>query len=336
MLSEDSNAEDRKKDHIDLAFESQTLKIENDSRFFYEPILGAHSKNSDQLHLNFLGKKMKAPIWISSMTGGAAKAGLINRNLAKACNEFGLGMGLGSCRSLLYSDEHFHDFNLRKDIGDQPFFANLGIAQIENLLAENKTILIDELLKKLEADGLIVHINPLQEWMQPEGDKYYQPPLETLKQLCDKVATKIIVKEVGQGMGYRSLEALLSLPIQAIDFAAYGGTNFTKLELFRKGNKNIETDFPFVKVGHTADEMVGMINELFTKTSAKKEIIISGGIQNFLDGYYLISKCKFPSIYGQASSFLKHAMGDYDVLQKFVGENIAALALAKNLLTVKS
>lgn len=336
MLSEDNNAENRKKDHIDLAFESQTLKMENDTRFYYEPILGAHSKNTDHLHLNFLDKKMKAPIWISSMTGGAEKAGHINKNLAKACNEFGLGMGLGSCRSLLFSDEHFHDFNLRKDIGDQPFFANLGIAQVEGLLAENKTVLIVEMLKKLEVDGLIVHINPLQEWMQPEGDKYYQSPLATLKQLCDKVSTKIIVKEVGQGMGYRSLEALLSLPIRAIDFAAYGGTNFTKLELHRKGNKTIETDLPFIKVGHTADEMVGMINELSTKTNAQKEIIISGGVQNFLDGYYLISKCKYPSVYGQASSFLKHAIGDYALLQAFVSENIAALSLAKNLLTVKS
>ncbi len=336
MSSEDNNAEKRKKDHIDLAFESQTLKKENDVRFFYEPILGAHPKNSEQLHLNFLNKKMMAPLWISSMTGGAEKAGHINKNLAKACNEFGLGMGLGSCRSLLYSDEHFHDFNLRKEIGDQPFFANLGIAQVENLIVENKTVLIDEMLKKLDADGLIVHINPLQEWMQPEGDKYYQSPIITLKQLCDKISTKIIVKEVGQGMGYRSLEALLALPIQAIDFAAYGGTNFTKLELYRKSNKTIETDLPFTTVGHTADEMVDIINELSIKSGVKKEIIISGGIQNFLDGYYLISKCKLPAVYGQASSFLKHAMGDYEMLQKYVSENVAALSLAKNLLTLKS
>ena len=335
MSSEDTNAENRKKDHIDLALKSQTLKQEMDNRFYYEPILAAHPKNSDNLNLEFLGKQMKAPIWISSMTGGAEKAGVINKNLAKACNEFGLGMGLGSCRSLLYSDEHFNDFNLRKQIGDQPFYANLGIAQIEKLLTENKTSLITELINKLEVDGLIIHINPLQEWMQPEGDKYYQSPIETITRLIEKIKSKIIVKEVGQGMGYKSLETLFDLAIEAIDFAAYGGTNFTKLELHRKGNNSLDSDLPLTLIGHTALEMVNMVNEISQQKNIIKQIIISGGVSNFLDGFYLISKCKLPSVYGQASAFLKHAAGDYESLQKYVSENINALSLAKNLLTIK-
>jgi isopentenyl-diphosphate delta-isomerase len=335
-MSEDTNAENRKRDHIDMAFSSQTPFNELDQRFYYEPILQGHPKNGDNLHLTFLGKKMKAPIWISSMTGGSEKAGTINKNLAKVCAEFGLGMGLGSCRSLLYSDTYLADFKLRKEIGEQPFFANLGIAQIEKLIDDNKTNLISDLILKLEADGLIIHINPLQEWMQPEGDIYHNSPLETIKKLIDKIDTTYIVKEVGQGMGFKSLEALLHLPIAAIDFAAFGGTNFTKLEMQRKNNNTMDVDLPLTKVGHTAYEMVDMINQLSSLTNIKKEIIISGGIQNFLDGYYLISKCKLPSVYGQASAFLRYATGDYEILHQYVSDTIKSLSLAKNILTLKA
>lgn len=336
MSSEESNTENRKKDHIELAIRSQTLSIENDSRFYYEPFLSAHPQNTDNLKLEFLQKKLQAPIWISSMTGGAEKAGTINRNLAKACNEFGLAMGLGSCRSLLHSFDHLSDFQLRNVIGDQPFYANLGIAQIEKLIADKQTSKINELIDVLEVDGLIIHINPLQEWMQPEGDKYYIPPVETIKKLLEKIQTKLIVKEVGQGFGYKSLEAIFNLPVAAIELSAFGGTNFTKLEMLRKKDPSFELDAPLFKVGHTAAEMVDMINELTLKHNFQKPVILSGGIQNYLDGYYLISKCKQKCVYGQASSFLKYAAGEYEILQQYIFNTIQNLSLAKNLLTVKA
>ncbi len=98
--------ESRKKDHIELAFKSQTPPAVLDSRFHYEPMLKAHPK-AGIAPVAILGKQQKVPIWVSSMTGGTRQAGTINRNLAMACNEFGMGMGLGSCRIILEDEYPF-------------------------------------------------------------------------------------------------------------------------------------------------------------------------------------------------------------------------------------
>jgi len=110
---EDPTAEDRKKDHIELAFQSQVAVHSLDQRFYYEPLLAAHPTATTLAPFSFLNKTMQVPLWVSSMTGGTAMANTINHHLARACGEFGMGMGLGSCRSLLYSDEYLADFNVR-------------------------------------------------------------------------------------------------------------------------------------------------------------------------------------------------------------------------------
>ena len=332
----DPSAVERKKDHIELAFRSQEGNSGTDSRFYYEPMLAAHP--TDLPVKNFLGKTMRAPLWISSMTGGTALAGIINRNLAQACSEFGLGMGLGSCRSLLYSDEYFEDFNLRPIIGAElPFYANLGIAQVEQLIQKGELQRAVDLVGKLGADGLIVHVNPFQEWLQPEGDKLTQSPLETIQQLLDKVQLKIIVKEVGQGMGPASLKALLQLPLAAIDFAAHGGTNFSRLELLRSSPQRQQLYENLAQQGHSAVEMTQMANKLFTELGDKalvKEVIISGGIKNFLDGYYLLETIKCNAIYGQGSAMLEHAKENYKDLQSYITSQIEGLKIAKAYLKV--
>jgi isopentenyl-diphosphate Delta-isomerase len=334
---EDPTSESRKKDHIDLAFKSRTDLFALDKRFYYEPILAGHAIDNTAIATTFLGKKMLAPLWVSSMTGGTKIAAIINKNLARACKEFGLGMGLGSCRSLLHSDEFFEDFNLRKYIGDQPLYANLGIAQVEQLIHTNKLHLIAQMVDKLQADGLIIHVNPLQEWLQPEGDRYFTSPLEIIEKTLASLKIKIIVKEVGHGMGPKSLEALISLPIEAVEFAAFGGTNFSKIELYRDTQEKNDWFDSVAHVGHSADEMVDFVNAIATGNTEVncKNIIISGGIKNFLDGYHLIKKCKLNSVYGQASEFLKYAMADYGELQNFVKNQIEGLALANQLLTIK-
>lgn len=338
-FTDDPNAANRKKDHINLAFQSQIAQGTLDERFYYEPLLAAHPKKGSLKEFSFLGKTMKTPLWVSSMTGGTLMANTINHNLAKVCGEFGMGMGLGSCRQLLRSDEYLKDFAVRKQLGDSlPLYANLGIAQLEQLLDNDETYLIDNLLDKLSADGLIIHINPLQEWLQPEGDRFLYPPIETIMRLLDIVQYPIIIKEVGQGFGYHSLKTLLQLPIAALDFAANGGTNFAKLELLRS-DENLQNIFdPVAHVGHTAADMVNMTNDLLEELGDKvrcKQIIISGGIKTFLDGYYLTQKLNTPSIYGQASGFLKHAMDDYETLYNYVDAQVQGLELANAFLKVR-
>jgi isopentenyl-diphosphate delta-isomerase len=328
--SHDPTAESRKHDHIELAFRSQVLR--GDPRFDYEPLLAAHPAAGSLPPVEFLGKLLKAPLWVSSMTGGTAAARTINQHLARACGEFGLGMGLGSCRQLLYSNEHFSDFDVRPLIGPhQPLYANLGVAQVEQLLREGRHHDITRLLERLDADGLIVHVNPLQEWLQPEGDRFEQAPLHTVERLLEVLQYPVIVKEVGQGMGPRSLRALLQLPLAALDFAANGGTNFAKLELLRSDELLARAYEPVAAIGHSAVEMTRMLNEAVASLGNQvrcQQVIISGGVGDFLDGYYLTRQCALPAVYGQASGFLRYARGAYDELRQYVELQIRGLELA--------
>ena len=338
MTKQNHKATQRKKDHINLAFESTISSDQIDPRFYYEPILSGHPSDLS-LEKRFLNKILKVPIWISSMTGGTELGRTINENLARACHDFGMGMGLGSCRALLQSDEYLDDFNVRHLIGDElPFYGNLGIAQAESLVKSKNLDQLRNLVEKLQLDGIILHINPMQEWFQPEGDHISQSPLDTIQWILDVADYPIIIKEVGQGMGIQSLSALLRLPIAAIDFGASGGTNFALLELLRSDDVWLKELSPLTHVGHSAEEMVNLINDL-DKTLGQerqcKEIIISGGIRTFLDGYYLINRCNLNSVYGQASAFLKYAMGSYDQLYKFVQTQVEGLRMAQAFLTVK-
>lgn len=338
-LDNDPTAESRKRDHIELAFQSQIESGKLDARFYYEPLLAAHPTRNSLVPFDFLGKKMHAPIWVSSMTGGTAWAGKINHNLARACKDFGMGMGLGSCRSLLFSNEHLKDFDVRHLIGDDlPFYANLGIAQLEELIEKDEVHLVNELLEKLRADGLIIHVNPFQEWLQPEGDRFKVAPIDTIETILEKIDAPIIVKEVGQGMGYQSLKRLFQLPLAAIDFAANGGTNFAKVELLRSDAQKQSIFQQLAYVGHSAEEMTLMTNKIIKELGDKvrcKEVIISGGVKNFLDGYYLINTLVLPSVYGQASGFLKHARGSYEELQNYVEAQVQGLELSNAYLTIK-
>ena len=336
---DDPTAASRKKDHIELAFRSQVKRGEIDQRFYYDPLLAPHPEPSSLQPFSFLGKNISVPMWVSSMTGGTEWARTINHNLARACRNFGMGMGLGSCRALLFNDDTLGDFDVRKIIGDDlPLYANLGVAQIEQLIESNELYRIHHLLDKLQADGLIIHVNPLQELMQPEGDQFKRPPLESIETVLEKMDIAVIVKEVGQGMGYRSLKALFQLPLEAVDFAASGGTNFAMLELLRSDPKKMEWYKPLAHLGHSAEEMVLMTNQIKEELGDKmlcRQVIISGGIRNFLDGYYLTEKLNLPCVYGQASGFLKHARGGYEELHEYVAAQVKGLEIANAFLKVK-
>lgn len=325
----------RKSEHIELTQQSQTDINSIDNRFYYEPITADVTNKTNGYA--FLGKQMQAPIWISSITGGATHAKKINGNLARACAEFGLGMGLGSCRVLLDNDFYFDDFNWRKVIGDNlPFYANIGICQLEQLLKSNNLHKITNLIKRLHADGIIIHVNPLQEFLQKEGDKLTTSPIQLITQLLEKSNCNVIVKEVGQGFGPNSINALLQLPLQAIELAAFGGTNFALLEQQRNGSPQSEYLHPLINVGHTAEQMINEINKIVDRKTniSCNQIIVSGGIQNFLDGYYLTQKCKLPAIYGQAAVLLEHANNSYEQLQNYIASQIEGLKIAQSYLRI--
>ena len=325
---------DRKHEHIELAFRSQTTAVEVDPRFAYEPLLSGHP--TDLVPKSFLGKTFRTPIWACSMTGGTQNAKRINENIAPVCKDFGMGMGLGSCRVLLKNDTHLEDFKVRKYIGHaQPLYANLGIAQIDRLLSTDTTDDIARLVEKLDADGLIIHVNPLQEWLQPEGDRILRPAIDIIENFIERTEIPLIIKEVGQGMGPQSLKRLLQLPLQAIEFGAFGGTNFSKVELQRSDKRDFDTYTPLTLIGHTAEQMVDAVNELSHIVDMQcQQLIISGGIHNFLDGYYLMKKSGLPAIYGQASAILRFARKSYDALYSYIEMQSKGLALAEAFLRI--
>lgn len=337
-LNREKLQQDRKAAHIALVTLAQVSAAQIDNRFFYEPLLAA-LPNSSPKPISWLGKTIKTPIWVSSMTGGTNQANRINHALAKACRTFGMGMALGSCRQLLHSDERVKDFALRETLGpEQLFFANLGIAQIEEAILKQDLDPIHKMITMLEADGLVIHVNPLQEYLQPEGSIFKLPPIETIETFLKEVNYPIIVKEVGQGMGPASLKALLQLPLAAIEFGGFGGTNFSRLELLRSEKEKQVYYEPIVKIGHTAEQMLGYVNQIVEELGPKRkcnQLIVSGGIKNFLDGYYLVNLSKIPAFYGQASVLFFHAQKSYEALESYLDAQRKGLAIANTWLKVK-
>ena len=339
---EEEDLEARKRHHLEMASQSQKELWELNGYFDYEPLLEALPERNTyyQREFSFLKKTMRAPLWISSMTGGTQEAKLINHHLAKVCSEFGLGMGLGSCRPLLLPErkkEVWPHFHLRPLIGkDLPLMGNIGIAQVEKLLRDQKEGQLEELVSELDLDGLFVHINPLQEYLQPEGDPIFRPPLETLQEFLEKTSYPVAIKEVGQGMGPLSLRAAIQLPLAVIEFAAFGGTNFTSLEMQRS---SLSQHFaPLAFVGHSVQEMVCEVNHLLQALGPKaqcREFIISGGVSSFLHGLYLIRSLKGKAVYGQAYSFLRKAQEGYASLRAYVKDQLFGLELANRYLKLK-
>ncbi|MBT3982550.1 MAG: type 2 isopentenyl-diphosphate Delta-isomerase [Bacteriovoracaceae bacterium] len=339
MVTDDQNSSKRKDDHLELALSAQLCSSENDNRFYYEPMLSAHpNPDLNELECEFLDKKIGAPIWISSMTGGSVEGRRINENLARVAKKHSLPMALGSCRSLLDSDERFEDFNMRPILGDLPLWANLGIAQVEKLIEAEQENKILELVEKLSADGLIIHVNPLQEWIQPEGDHIKYAPVETIKKCLELLNLPLIVKEVGQGMGPSSLRALMELPLSAIEFGAFGGTNFSLMEGMRGDETEQLRSSTLATLGHTAEEMVCMVNTLLELpgTCVKcREFIISGGVKGFLDGQYLIKKIGSKAVFGQAGTLLKYARVSFEALDEYIEGQIEGLKLANSFTHLK-
>jgi isopentenyl-diphosphate delta-isomerase len=322
-----NNSENIKLDHINLSFDSQA-NFESDQRFFYEPMF-ATSELKD-LSLEFLGKKMQMPLWISSMTGGSRKSKDLNHIFAKACKKHGLAMGLGSCRVLLENDDPsvWEDFDVKEILGDQvPYFANLGIAQVEKSI--DNLSAINEMVDRLQVDGLIIHVNILQELFQKEGDRILVTPIETLQKLRAKFKKKLIVKEVGQGMGPKSLESILKIGFDGLETASFGGTNFTMLEAQRF---NHIYDPSLMKVGHCNQQMIATLNKL----NSKMELIISGGVNQVIDAYYYRKIYGAKSVIGQAANFLKYALQGELVLDSYIEQWRAFYSMCENSLTLKS
>lgn len=224
----------RKDDHIrinleeDVGFRQLTTGLEH-YQFIHQALPEINLEAVDASVVLF-GKRLCAPILVSSMTGGTALAGLFNRRLAEAVQAKRLAMGVGSQRAALEDSETEASFFVRKYAPDALIFANLGAVQL------NYGYTVDQCRRAVEiveADALILHLNPLQEVLQPEGDSRWYGLLSRIGEVCAQIGVPVIAKEVGWGISTQAAQGLIDAGISAIDVAGAGGTSWSEVEKHR-------------------------------------------------------------------------------------------------------
>lgn len=180
------------------------------------------------LATEFLGVRLRAPVLIGSMTGGAELAGIINRNLAAAAQQLGVGMMLGSQRVMIDDTRTAASFEVRDVAPDILLIGNIGMAQLDPAATPE----LEAALAKVGANALAVHTNPLQEAMQHHGDTDFSGSITRLREVTGSIGYPVLLKEVGHGIGAAAAAELLECPIAALDVAGAGGTSWARVEQF--------------------------------------------------------------------------------------------------------
>jgi len=198
-----------------------------DVRFVHEALPDLDHGKID-LGTDFLGRRLKAPLLISSMTGGPARAEAINSRLAEAAQHLGIALAVGSQRAALESGGQAGlDMALRFKAPDTPILANIGAAQLTRGFGVDEA---RRVLDMIAADALIVHLNPLQEACQPEGDRDWWGVGAALEALVKALDAPVVVKETGAGMSAATAKRLLAMGVAAVDVAGAGGSNWGTVE----------------------------------------------------------------------------------------------------------
>jgi isopentenyl-diphosphate delta-isomerase len=224
----------RKADHLRVCLEQdvQCRQITSGlERYrFVHSCLPELDYNEVDLHIHFLGKALNAPVLISSMTGGTDLARRINLRLARIAQDYGLAMGVGSQRVAIEHPELADSFHLRHVAPDALLLANVGAVQLNYGYGLEQCLAAIDML---EANALILHLNPLQEAVQTRGDKNFKGLLEKIAQLCEQLPVPVIAKEVGNGISAPMAQQLIQAGVSAIDVAGAGGTSWAKVEAQR-------------------------------------------------------------------------------------------------------
>lgn len=230
-----------------------------------------------ELTTSFLGKALSAPLLISSMTGGTEQAKTINFRLAAAAQAHRLAMGVGSQRVAVEKPDVAFTFEIRSIAPDALLFANLGAVQLNYRYGMAECQKVVDLL---EADALILHLNPLQECVQTNGDTNFRGLLEKIAGLCEKLPVPVIAKEVGNGISAAMAKKLIEAGVAAIDVAGAGGTSWAKVEGERaKDPRQQRLGATFADWGLPTAECVTTVRSLFPTIP----LIASGGLRNGLD-----------------------------------------------------
>lgn len=289
MAFQESNGqfESRKRDHIRLSL-SEKNQATGESGL--DRVLLVHEAlpdiNFSQVSLTqiSLKKKCATPFLVSSMTGGHFDSTKLNALLAKACELKGWRMGVGSQRRELGDPNAAAEWkSIRKTAPKVQLLGNLGLAQ----LIQTKTDAVEKLVDSLEASAMIIHLNPLQECLQPEGTTDFKGGLKAIERLCKTLSVPVVVKETGCGFSRATLKRLRTTGVAAVDVSGLGGTHWGRIEGGRNEKENIrfEVAKSFAHWGiSTVDSVIEAVN-----VKANFEVWASGGVRSGLDAGKLLA-----------------------------------------------
>jgi isopentenyl-diphosphate Delta-isomerase len=302
MMSKVTDISRRKSDHIRIALRSDiqseiSTGLEH-YHFEHNALPDLDLKHID-LSTDFLGHRLRAPLMISPMTGGTPEAKKLNLMLAEAAQARGIAMGLGSQRAAIEDPDLLSTFQVRSHAPDILLFANLAAVQLNYQYdVEHYQRAIDS----VQADALMLHLNPLQEALQPEGETNFENLLPKIGHLCRNLPVPILVKEVGWGISVQVAEALISVGVAGIDVAGAGGTSWSQVEMHRAKNaQQSSLADAFHDWGIPTAIAIKQVRDAYPHIP----LIASGGLRTGTD----LAKCIAlgADISGLASPFLKAA-----------------------------
>ena len=318
-----SATQQRKKEHLELCLDTDAVSSPYGAGFdrysFVHNALPEVDIAEVDLSTTFLGKPLKAPILISSMTGGFTLARKVNRNLAIAVQQLGLGMGVGSQRVALEEPRVAESFKVRDVAPDILLLGNLGAVQLNYGYGIEQC---RQAVRMIQADGLILHLNVLQEAVQPEGNRNFKGLSDKIAQVCRQLEVPVMAKEVGSGISGEVALRLKRAGVKAIDVAGLGGTSWYKVETQRAAKKGQPADLTFAHWGIPTDEALVMVRGAVPDL----EIVASGGIRNGLD----IAKAVVlgANICGVGQPLLEPAMESAEKVIKFLQKMIFEIKVA--------
>jgi isopentenyl-diphosphate delta-isomerase len=316
--------ETRKADHLRVCLEEdvQCQHVTNgfECYRFTHDCLPEINRSDINLQTTFLGKNLGAPLLISSMTGGTELAQLVNTRLATVAQRYRLAMGVGSQRIVIEQPHLASTFAVRSFAPDILLLANLGAVQLNYGCGLDDCL---RLVDSLEADALILHLNPLQECVQSRGDTNFRGLLGKIAQLCQQLPVPVVVKEVGNGISAAMAQKLIDAGVSAIDVAGAGGTSWAKVESQRaKDNKQRRLGQTFADWGLPTAECINSIRE----NAPTIPLIASGGLINGLDVAKAIALGA--DLAGLARPFLEAAVKSEAAVDELVEVLIAELETA--------
>ena len=275
-----ANISNRKDDHIQLALETRhqsQFGSHFDRLTFEHSGLPELSLDDIDISCHFLGKPLSAPFMIGAMTGGCNNGERINQHLAEAAEQCHIPMALGSQRAAL---EESLAQNVRRWAPSATILGNLGATQLQ----QSGLDLAKRAVESVDANALIIHLNPLQELIQPNGDRDWNNVLNAIQTCASELSVPVIVKEVGSGIGPSTAEKIVGAGVQWIEVAGRGGTSWASIELARNDStKEQQIAAPFVDWGMDTVDLLSQT----CSTCADVNMIGSGGVRNGVD----IAKC---------------------------------------------